>query len=158
MVTDPSIEKLDPCAEQLNELDDFTKLIVAPACGHALEKATKLVATFPEAVLTTTTPLSSTKSLIFSSWELRLTVRMALEPEPELLLFGLLLLFPELLFEGVVASSLEQACIMQLMQVRVSPPVILLMKVLRFMTLQQTTMSEVQIVIQSFKLFKNVIK
>jgi hypothetical protein len=53
---------------------------------------------------------------------------------------------------------LEQACIMQLMQVRVSPPVILLMKVLRFMTLQQTTMSEVQIVIQSFKLFKNVIK
>jgi hypothetical protein len=143
----------------LNELDDFTKLIVAPACGHALEKATKLVATFPEAVLTTTTPLSSTKSLIFSSWELRLTVRMELEPEPELLLFGLLLLvFPVLLLEGVVASSLEQACIMQLMQVRVSPPVILLMKVLRFMTLQQTTMSEVQIVIQSFKLFKNVIK
>jgi hypothetical protein len=130
LVTDPSIEKLDPCAEQLNELDDFTKLIVAPACGHALEKATKLVATFPEAVLTTTTPLSRTKSLVFSSWEL----------------------------EGVVASSLEQACIMQLMQVRVSPPVILLMKFLRFMALQQTTMSEVQIVIQSFKLFKNVIK
>jgi hypothetical protein len=113
------MEKFDPCAEQLNVLEDFTKLMVAPACGQALENATKLVATLPDAVLTTTTPLSKTKSLMASNWELRLSVRITLEPELELLL---LLLFPVLL-EGVVPSSFEHACIMQLMQVRVSPPV-----------------------------------
>ena len=118
------MEKFDPCAEQLNVLEDFTKLMVAPACGQALENATKLVATLPDAVLTTTTPLSKTKSLMASNWELRLTVRITLEPELELLLLLLLLLllFPVLL-EGVVPSSFEHACIMQLMQVRVSPPV-----------------------------------
>lgn len=118
------MEKFDPWAEQLNVLEDFTKLIVAPACGQALENATKLVATLPEAVLTTTTPLSKTKSLIASNWELRFIVRITLEPEFELLLLVLLLLLPVLLLVGVVASSLEQACIMQLMHVNVSPPVI----------------------------------
>lgn len=119
------MEKFDPWAEQLNVLVDFTKLIVAPACGQALENATKLVATLPEAVLTTTTPLSKTKSLIASNWELRFIVRITLEPEFELLLLVLLLLLlPVLLLVGVVASSLEQACIMQLMHVNVSPPVI----------------------------------
>ena len=118
------MEKFDPCAEQLNVLEDFTKLIVAPACGQALENATKLVATLPEAVLTTTTPLSKTKSLIASNWELRLTVRITFDPELELLLLVLLLLVFPLLLEGVVSSSFEHACIMQLMQVRVSPPVI----------------------------------
>lgn len=117
------MEKLDPWAEQLNVLEDFTKLIVAPACGQALENATKLVATLPEAVLTTTTPLSNTKSLTASNWEPRFTVRITLVPELELLLL-LLLLLPVLLLLGVVASSLEQACIMQLMHVNVSPPVI----------------------------------
>ena len=118
------MEKFDPCAEQLNVLEDFTKLIVAPACGQALENATKLVATLPEAVLTTTTPLSKTKSLMASNWELRLTVRITFDPELELLLLVLLLLVLPLLLEGVVASSFEHACIIQLMQVSVSPPVI----------------------------------
>lgn len=117
------MEKFDPWAEQLNVLEDFTKLIVAPACGQALENATKLVATLPEAVLTTTTPLSKTKSLIASNWELKFIVRITLEPEL-LLLVLLLLLLPVLLLVGVVASSLEHACIMQLMHVNVSPPVI----------------------------------
>ena len=44
---------------------------------------------------------------------------------------GLLLLLL-LLFVGVDPSSLEQACIMQLMHVRVRPPVIWLINVLRF--------------------------
>ncbi len=66
-VTEPVMEKFEPCAEQLKLFDDFTKLIVAPACGHAEEKATKLVDTFPAAVLTTTTPFSRTKSLILRS-------------------------------------------------------------------------------------------
>lgn len=84
------MEKFEPCAEQLNELVDFTKLIVAPACGHAEEKATKLVDTFPAAVLTTTTPFSRTKSLILRSCEERFTVRI-------ILLVGLVLLFVLLL-------------------------------------------------------------
>jgi len=37
---------------------------------------------------------------------------------------GVLVLLLLLLFGGAVASSLEQACIMQLTQVNVSPPVI----------------------------------
>ena len=59
-VTDPLIEKLEPCAEQLKLLDDLTKLMVAPACGQALENATKLVATLPVEILTTITPFSKT--------------------------------------------------------------------------------------------------
>jgi hypothetical protein len=47
---------------------------------------------------------------------------------------GLLLL---LLLEGGVPSSLEQACIIQATQVRVRPPVIWLINVLRFMQQQQ---------------------
>lgn len=117
-VTDPLIEKLEPCAEQLKLLDDFTKFIEAPACGQALENATKLVRTFPTAVLTTITPLSTMKSLIAKSWDDRFIVKSIL------LVLGVLVLLLLLLFGGGGASSLEQACIMQLMQVSVSPPVI----------------------------------
>ena len=111
--------KLEPCAEQLKLVDDFTKLIVAPACGQALENATKLVTVFPVAVLTTITPLSSMKSLTNSSWEDKFTVSRTFVGGVVLVLLLLLLLLG-----GVVPSSLEHACIMQLMQVRVSPPVI----------------------------------
>ena len=59
---------------------------------------------------------------------------------------GLLLLLL-LLFVGVDPSSLEQACIMQLMHVRVRPPVIWLINVLRFIALKQTTQICVQFVL-----------
>ncbi len=110
------MEKLEPCAEQLKLLDDFTKLMVAPACGQALENATKLVTVFPVAVLTTITPLSSMKSLTNSSWDDRFTVKRTFVGGVVLLLL--------LLLGGVVPSSLEHACIMQLIQVNVRPPVI----------------------------------
>jgi flagellar biosynthesis protein FlhB len=116
------MEKLEPCAEQLKLLDDFTKLMVAPACGQALENATKLVTVFPVAVLTTITPLSSMKSLTNSSWDDRFTVKRTFVGGVVLLLLLLLLLLG-----GVVPSSLEHACIMQLIQVNVRPPVIWLM-------------------------------
>ena len=63
------------------------------------------------------------------------------------LVFVLELLLLLLLFVGVDPSSLEQACIMQLMHVRVRPPVIWLINVLRFMSLKQTTQICVQFVL-----------
>ena len=105
--------------------------MVAPAWGHALEKATKLVVTFPAAVLTTTTPFSSTKSFTLVSWDVRLMVRMTLLVG--VVFAGGLVFVLELLLEAGVPSSLEQACIIQLMQVSVNPPVMLLMNVFRFM-------------------------
>lgn len=104
--------KLEPCAEQLKLVDDFTKLIVAPACGQALENATKLVTVFPVAVLTTITPLSSMKSLTNSSWEDKFTVSRTFVGG------GIGIIVVIVVVRGVVPSSLEHACIMQLMQVR----------------------------------------
>ena len=88
---------------------------LAPACGHELEKATKFEPRFPLEVLTTITPLLRIKSLTSSSWFAKLTVSRADVPGG-----GLVLL---LLFDGLFASSFEQAFIIQATQVRVSPPV-----------------------------------